>query len=147
MKKRSGTSRLSELPAASQRKRAAFTLVELLVVIALIAILIGILLPVLNRARESGNRIACMNNLKQIATAFLMYTQDNKGWFPKDATSGAGQSADCGSAQAVQVNLTADAPLIFFSLLPGGESRKTPIAARAVAGISAPLCTACGIVP
>ena len=64
-----------------------------------------------------------------------------------DATSGAGQSADCGSAQAVQVNLTADAPLIFFSLLPGGESRKTPIAARAVAGISAPLCTACGIVP
>src|SRR4051794_40246693 len=43
-----------------------------------------------------------------------------------DATAGAGQSADCGSAQAVQVNLTADAPLIFFSLLPGGEARKTP---------------------
>src|SRR4051794_18065208 len=64
-----------------------------------------------------------------------------------DATSGAGQSADCGSALAVQVNLTADAPLLFFSLLPGGEARKTPIAARAVAGISAPLCTACGIVP
>jgi Flp pilus assembly protein TadG len=66
-----------------------------------------------------------------------------------DATSSTGQSADCGSDQArvVQVSLTADAPLIFFSLLPGGEARRTPIAARATAGISAPLCTACGIVP
>jgi Putative Tad-like Flp pilus-assembly len=64
-----------------------------------------------------------------------------------DATSSTGQAADCGSAQAVQVSVTADAPLLFFSLLPGGESRKTPIAASAVAGVSAPLCTACGIVP
>src|SRR5437763_1914157 len=43
-----------------------------------------------------------------------------------DATSGAGESPDCGSAQAVHVNLPADAPLIFFSLLPRGESRNTP---------------------
>jgi Flp pilus assembly protein TadG len=64
-----------------------------------------------------------------------------------DAASGTGQSADCSSAQIVQVSVTADAPLIFFSLLPGGEARKTPIAARATAGISAPLCTACGVVP
>jgi hypothetical protein len=66
-----------------------------------------------------------------------------------DATSGTGQTADCGSdtAKFVQVSLTADAPLLFFSLLPGGESRKTPVAAQAIAGISAPLCTACGIVP
>lgn len=64
-----------------------------------------------------------------------------------DASSGTGQSADCSAAQFVQVSVTADAPLIFFSLLPGGESRKTSIAAQAVAGISAPLCTACGIVP
>ncbi|MBS1855781.1 MAG: hypothetical protein JST11_10475 [Acidobacteria bacterium] len=64
-----------------------------------------------------------------------------------DATSAAGQSADCSSAQFVQVSVTADAPLLFFSLLPGGEARKTPVQAQAVAGISAPLCTACGIVP
>jgi hypothetical protein len=64
-----------------------------------------------------------------------------------DATSGTGQTADCSAAQFVQVSITADAPLLFFSLLPGGEARKTPIAAQAVAGISAPLCTACGIVP
>lgn len=66
-----------------------------------------------------------------------------------DATSGTGQTTDCGSdtAKFVQVSITAEAPLLFFSLLPGGESRKTPIAARATAGVSAPLCTACGIVP
>src|SRR5438270_1424964 len=66
-----------------------------------------------------------------------------------DATSGAGQTADCGSdtAKVVQVSVRADAPLLFFSLLPGGESRKTPVVAQGLAGISAPLCTACGIVP
>jgi len=66
-----------------------------------------------------------------------------------DASSSTGQSVDCGAAEArvVQVSITADAPLLFFSLLPGGQSRKTPIVARANAGISAPLCTACGIVP
>ena len=47
----------------------------------------------------------------------------------------------------MQIDITAEAPLLFWSLLPGGESRRTPIAARAVAGISAPLCTACGIEP
>ena len=46
-----------------------------------------------------------------------------------------------------QINITAEAPLLFWSLLPGGESRRTTIAARAVAGMSAPLCMACGIEP
>ena len=66
-----------------------------------------------------------------------------------DASSGTGQTTDCGSetAKFVQISMTAQAPLLFFSLLPGGESRRTPIAAQAIAGISAPLCTACGIVP
>src|SRR5260370_42705351 len=45
------------------------------------------------------------------------------------------------------MNLTADAPLVFWSLLSLGQARKTPIAAIAVAGVSAPLCTACGIEP
>ena len=64
-----------------------------------------------------------------------------------DALSGVGNTVDCGSAQYAQVSLTADAPLLFWSLLPVAAARKTAIAARAVAGVSAPLCTACNIVP
>jgi hypothetical protein len=64
-----------------------------------------------------------------------------------DATSGTAGGADGTTAQYVKIGITADAPLLFWSLLPGGQSRKTPIAAQAIAGISAPLCTACGIEP
>jgi len=63
------------------------------------------------------------------------------------ATSGTGTPGDCSTAQAVQVVVTGDAPLLFWSLLPGGTSRKTSVGVQAVAGISAPLCTACNIVP
>ena len=58
-----------------------------------------------------------------------------------------GSSADGTTARHVQISVTADAPLLFWSLLSAGISRKTPIAAQALAGVSAPLCTACGIEP
>lgn len=61
---------------------------------------------------------------------------------------GAGGSEATGStAKHVRVTIQADAPLLFWSFLSLGQTRKTPIAAKAVAGISAPLCTACGIEP
>ena len=68
------------IPAAT--RSCGFTLVELLVVIGIIALLISILLPALNRARESARRTACLNNLRQVHLTFMYYAQDNRDRVP-----------------------------------------------------------------
>src|SRR5438876_5300704 len=64
------------------RSKKAFTLIELLVVIAIIAILAAILFPVFAQAREKARQATCASNLKQIGTAFMLYTQDYDETFP-----------------------------------------------------------------
>jgi prepilin-type N-terminal cleavage/methylation domain-containing protein len=64
------------------RRRGAFTLVELLVVIGIIALLISILIPVLGRARDQANKTVCMSNMRQVVIGFMLYAASNKDKCP-----------------------------------------------------------------
>ncbi|MEO8137687.1 MAG: prepilin-type N-terminal cleavage/methylation domain-containing protein [Betaproteobacteria bacterium] len=61
----------------------AFTLVELLVVIGIIAVLIGVLLPALNKARQQSQSVACLSNMRQLGQGLVMFAQEHKGYLPK----------------------------------------------------------------
>ncbi|MFN7019734.1 MAG: prepilin-type N-terminal cleavage/methylation domain-containing protein [Phycisphaerales bacterium] len=71
-------------PATPDRP-LGFTLVELLVAIAVIALLIGILLPALSGARATSRRVACLSNQRQLGLALQMYVSDAKDWTPREA--------------------------------------------------------------
>jgi prepilin-type N-terminal cleavage/methylation domain-containing protein/prepilin-type processing-associated H-X9-DG protein len=95
--------------SSPSRAGHAFTLIELLVVIAIIAVLAGLLLPVLARAKAKSRDLACINNLKQWALATLLYADDNDGRLPREGNA-TGSETQPGRAWYVDLPRTMNVP-------------------------------------
>ena len=103
---------------SSDRRRRAFTLVELLVVIGVIAVLIGILLPTLARAREAAWRAACLSNLRQVGMAMRFYADTNRDQVPLGYRAG--------NKQFNSMVRGSNNRLVIFGWLYAGGFMKTP---------------------
>ncbi|MEA2707865.1 MAG: hypothetical protein QOF78_466 [Phycisphaerales bacterium] len=119
-----------------QRVRA-FTLVELLVVIGIIAILVGVLLPTLNMARQRATNVQCMSNLRACGQILHMYAQQNRGYFPpmslqspETLVDGVSAGQDAVSAPDAPAGVTLKYPQVRDALAritnPKSEPSNTP---------------------
>src|SRR4051812_10966752 len=112
-----------------QRKKA-FTLVELLVVIGIIAVLIAILLPALTAAKAQANRLKCASNIRTLGQVAFQYAYDNKGWIPRNCDYNDPYSPSWIDLLARNMKKQLPSPPAAMMYTPGYDSTAAPFYGR-----------------